>query len=469
MLTDSYKSSHWKQYPPGTNYVYSYLESRGGKFDETVFFGLQYFLKEYLQGVVVTEELVREAEVFVNQHIGPGVFNTEGWMKIVENGGKLPLKIQALPEGIVVPTKTPLITVENTDPEFFWLVNYMETLLLQVWYPITVATISRECKKLLSKNLKETSNHPTLDSFNSSLNFKLHDFGFRGVSSVESAALGGAAHLVNFMGSDTIPGIQMLREYYHADMPGFSLSASEHSTVTSWGRENEGLAFENMLKQYPEGLVACVSDSYDIKEAVEVLWPRLKDQIMTRNGTLVIRPDSGHINMTLQVVLSSLWKHFGGTVTDDGYKVLDSHVRVIQGDGMNYESLNETLRYIRDIGFSTENVAFGMGGALLQKCDRDTQKFAFKCSAIQVGDEWRDVYKAPSELDENGNKKASFKKSKTGRFSVERTERGIETVQLPLNTGYYFSSTGLLNTVFENGNIVKEHTLEEIRRRANII
>src|SRR5712671_5665376 len=262
LQTDSYKFTHWKQYPPGTEYVYSYLESRGGMFPQTLFFGLQYYLLKYLCGSVVNEEDVIEARQFVDRHIGPGMFNFEGWMHIVRNlGGKLPVMIKAVPEGSSVSVQNVLMTIENTDPHCFWLTNYLETLLLKVWYPITVATLSHAIRKVILEKLHRSGDPSLID-------FKLHDFGYRGVSSEETAAIGGAAHLINFRGTDTVAGIVLLQDYYGAKtMPGFSIPASEHSTITAWGKEHELDAYRNMLQAYPTGLVACVSDSYNVYNA----------------------------------------------------------------------------------------------------------------------------------------------------------------------------------------------------------
>ncbi|HEY6162703.1 MAG TPA: nicotinamide phosphoribosyltransferase domain-containing protein, partial [Bacteroidia bacterium] len=198
LLTDSYKLSHYKQYPQGTSQIYSYFESRGGKFNEVVFFGLQYLLKSYLKGAVVTPEKVEEAEALYAKHFGsPSLFYKKGWEYILKkHGGKLPVRIKAVAEGTPVSVSNVMMTVENTDPKCFWLTNFLETLLVQVWYPCSVATQSREIKKVLLKYLEQTGDTSLVD-------FKLHDFGFRGVSSVESASIGGAAHLMNFMGTDT--------------------------------------------------------------------------------------------------------------------------------------------------------------------------------------------------------------------------------------------------------------------------
>lgn len=256
-LSDSYKVSHYKQYPPGTRRVYSYFESRTGSVHpQTTFFGLQYWLKQYLAGPVVTAEKIDRAEVLFNKHFGSKVFNRAGWEHILnKHGGYLPVEIKAAPEGTVVNSSNVLMTVENTDDESYWLTNYLETMLVQVWYPSTVATQSREMKKVITHYLTATGDPSLVD-------FKLHDFGFRGVTCPEQAAIGGAAHLINFRGTDTIPGVVMANAFYHEDMAGFSIPAAEHSTITSWGRDHEVEACRNMLEQYPTGLVATVSLSF---------------------------------------------------------------------------------------------------------------------------------------------------------------------------------------------------------------
>lgn len=245
LQTDSYKLTHFRQYPPKTEIVYSYLESRGGMFEETLFFGLQYLIKAYLEGQVFEKEDIYEARDFAKQHFGNDhCFNFDGWHRLYDkHQGRLPIRIRAVPEGTVVNTSNVLMTMENTDPEFPWLTNYLETLLLKVWYPTTVATLSRRIKQVIGRALERTGD-PGL------LNFKLHDFGYRGVSSEETAAIGGAAHLVNFMGTDTIAAIRLLQQFYNVkDMPAFSIPASEHSTITSWGKEHEVDAYRNMLEQ----------------------------------------------------------------------------------------------------------------------------------------------------------------------------------------------------------------------------
>src|SRR5262245_50213621 len=284
LQTDSYKFTHSKQYPPGTEFVYSYLESRGGMFGQTLFFGLQYYLKEYLSGPVVNEEDVAEAQGFVDQHLGPELFNSGGWTHIVRtHGGCLPVIIKAVEEGSIVDVRNVLMTIENTDPQCWWLPNYLETLLLKVWYPITVATLSRAIRLAFLAAL-ERSGDPSL------IDFKLHDFGYRGVSSEETAGIGAAAHLINFKGTDTVAGIRILQKYYDSNvMEGFSVPAAEHSTITAWGRDKELQAYDNMLTQFPQGTVAVVSDSYNVYEACEKLWGQvLREKVLGRAGTLVV-------------------------------------------------------------------------------------------------------------------------------------------------------------------------------------
>lgn len=477
LQSDSYKGTHWPQYPKGTTKVYSYLESRGGKFDNTLFYGLQIPLKKYLTGKQVTEEKIQTAKKFWDAHIGPGVFNETGWRHILEkHDGHLPLRIKAVPEGTEVKTKNVLMTVENTDPEVPWLTNYVETLLLQVWYPITVATLSREIKKVLVKYLKKTTDY-SKQEIKQIVSFMLHDFGYRGTSSYESAGIGGSAHLVNFFGTDTVAAIESIHEFYNTEnMVGFSIPASEHSTITSWGKENEVKAFENMLDSYPTGLVACVSDSFNIINACDELWgQKLHDKIINRNGRLVIRPDSGDPVQTLKKVFNILWKRFGGTVNKKGFKVLHPNIRVIQGDGVNYESIIDILDMMVEEGFSVENIAFGMGGALLQKVDRDTQKFAFKCSSIVIGGQEVDVRKNPIEINENGESVESFKKSKAGRLNLKKrlvemtVEEQTQYFEEHFTEEHSHDEEGdLMVTVFENGKMMKEWTFEEIRERADI-
>lgn len=454
LATDSYKVQHYGQYPPGTSSIYSYFESRvGGRYDEVTFFGLQYYLLKYLQGEVVTSAHIKEAQIVLDQHLGPDALNVAGWQHIVEqHGGRLPLRIKAVPEGTTVKSGNVLMTVENTCPDCFWLTNYMETMLTKVWYPTTVCSASRRQKSTILRWLMRTGDPSLID-------FKLHDFGYRGVSSEETAALGGAAHLVHFKGTDTIAGVQMARIYYTANpMPGVSIAATEHSTITSWGEERECEAYENLLNLHPTGLVACVSDSYDIFKACSEHWGRtLQEKVLARNGTLVVRPDSGYPPHIVPQVLNLLGHAFGYTTNEKGYKVLDPHVRVIQGDGVDEGSLEDVLMAVAEAGWSTDNVAFGSGGALLQKWNRDTHRFAFKASHTVQNGQGRDVFKQPTTDDS--------KASKRGRLALIKGPTGFSTVREDA-AGDFGGDT--LVDVFNNGLLQAYSNFETIRDRANL-
>jgi len=460
--TDSYKASHWLQYPPGTDATFFYVESRGGTYDRTLFFGLQAILKETL-AKPVTHADVDEARDLFAAHGEP--FNEAGWRYIVDHhAGLLPIRIRAVPEGTVVPTHNALMTIESTDPMAYWVPSYLETMLLRIWYPVTVATISWHAKQTIRQFLERTSDDPE-----GQLPFKLHDFGSRGVSSVESAAIGGAAHLVNFMGTDTVSALCLARAHYHEPMAGFSIPAAEHSTITSWGRENEVEAYRNMLRQFarPGAIVAVVSDSYDIFHAIREHWGRtLKDEVIRSGATVVIRPDSGDPVAVVHQCLELLDEAFGHTVNGKGFKVLN-HVRVIQGDGINPTSIRAILERVTSAGYATDNVAFGMGGALLQQLNRDTQKFALKCSAARVDGEWIDVYKDP--VTDKG------KQSKRGRMTLlQHREYGqFRTEPVPADAESLadvhkpMGFDDAMVTIWEDGKLVNDWTFAQVRARAN--
>lgn len=463
LLADAYKYSHHKLYLPGTTKIYSYLESRGGAFPETVFYGLQYFLKEYLEGQVFTAEDLDEAEELMQGVFGRNdVFKRTNFQYILDkHNGKLPVRIKAVAEGTVVPVHNVLMTIENTDPNCYWLTNFLETLLMQVWYPCTVATLSHEVRKIVERYFHETADADSKVA----IDYVLNDFGFRGVSSVESGALGGSAHLVNFLGSDTVYASHFIQKYYNAKkVYGASVPATEHSIMTLLGQAGEKKIMEHVLNAYPNGVVACVSDSYDIFNAVSDIWGgELKAQILQRNGTLVIRPDSGDPVKTLLKVFDLLFEKFGFTVNAKGYKVLPPQVRVIQGDGIDLQSIPLIYQSLKANGISAENIVLGMGGALLQKVNRDTQKFALKCSYAEVNGEWMNVRKQPVEMNEEGEIVKSFKTSKAGKLKLVRIGDHLQTTDIYSN-GY----DDLLQTVFEDGVITKQHNFEEIRERAKV-
>lgn len=463
--TDSYKVAHWNMYPTGTEFVYSYFESRkGAKFDKTTFFGLQYALKKYLAGVVVTREKIEQAALLCKAHFGSdNYFNREGWEHILKvHGGKLPVRIKAVPEGTPVTVNNVMMTVENTDPKTPWLTNYIESLLTHVWYPSTVASLSRSTKEMMAAFLDRTSDNPA------AVNFMLHDFGYRGATTDEAAGIGGAGHLINFLGTDTVPAMEFAADYYGADYDGlaYSVAATEHSIMTARGPGGEGEILDSLLLKYPKGILATVADSYDIYNYVEnLVCKRFKKQILDRDGVLVVRPDSitplhpTPESETLWIV-QTIANNLGYTVNSKGFMVLNPKVRVLWGDGIDKDGIEKILSTLEKNGFSAENMVFGMGGGLLQKVNRDTQRFAFKSSAQCRYGIWHDIYKLPKDLS---------KASKRGRLALVRNEAGEYYTTSQHDVTYNGGNIGdVLQTVFENGDIVKEYTFNEVRENAKL-
>jgi nicotinamide phosphoribosyltransferase len=448
--TDSYKPSMFKQYPPGTETVYSYIESRGGEFDRVVHAGLQPFL-DYLTQPVTVEDVQAAAKLW-EVHGEP--FPYEGWMYIAtELKGKIPVRIRSMAEGLVIPTRNVLVTIENTDTRVPWITTWIETAMLRaVWYMSTVATTSWHIKQIISHYLEKTGDP-------SGLPFKLHDFGARGVSSQESAAIGGMGHLINFMGTDTFGAIMFAMDHYGADISevGFSIPASEHSTITSWTRDGESDAYMNMIKQFAgEGKIfACVMDSYDILAATETISTgEHLAALKARGGLMVLRPDSDDPVVIIPKMLRILEKNVGSTVNDKGYRVLNNF-RIIWGDGINRQTIDTILRTACGVmGYSADNFAFGMGGALLQKHDRDSQQYAMKCSAIRANGQWHEVYKQPAGI--------ISKVSKKGRVTTYKNDSG------EYYTGIVGGERDELHTVFINGEVEKRYSLAEVRANSNL-
>lgn len=459
--TDSYKFSHFQQYPKNVEFISSYIESRGideNQFmippdAEVVMFGLQVFIKKYLS-TPVTMEMVDYAQKRVASHGEP--FNYEGWKSIVENfKGVLPIEIKAVPEGTPMKPKNVMVQVKNTVAGYEWLVSLIEMMLLRdIWYMSTVATVSREAKKVIYKFLEKTSDYP-----DDIISTRLHDFGGRGVSSGESAEHGGLAHLVNFIGTDTFEAVIAAEDYYNTENAGFSIPASEHSTMTINGRDGELGQMELFLDTFGGKFpfIACVSDSYDIYNAVTNYWGgALKEKVEKSGSTLVIRPDSGDPVETPIWCVKELGRIFGYTTNNKGFKVLNNCVRVIQGDGINPVSIEKILVGLKVAGYSAENIAFGMGGALLQKVNRDTLKFAMKASAQYSDGKWHDVFKQP--VDE------PFKISKKGSLALVKEDGEYKTIR----EDELGSRLDLLKTVWINGAHLIEYTLDEVRENAKL-
>jgi len=371
---------------------------------------------------------------------------------INEYDGYIPVIIRAVPEGTVVPIGNALVTVENVDPKCYWVTSYIETALLRaVWYPTTVATNSWTSKQIIKHYMETTADKEAM----AGLAFKLHDFGARGVSSFESAGIGGAAHLVNFMGSDTITGALYIMRYYGGEMPSFSVPAGEHSSITTWEKERETDAYRNMLKQF-EGypIISVVSDSYDIYNAVEHIWGgELKDEVIKCGSMLVIRPDSGNPAEVVTKIALLLDKTFGSTINSKGFKMLNN-VRILQGDGITTDSIEEILNTLYNEGFSADNAVFGQGGALLQQVNRDTSQFAMKTSAALIDGKWVDVFKDPV-----GD---TSKRSKKGRLSLYQDADGnFRTATEVPDIGF----KDIMVDVYETGLLRKTWTFDEVRAR----
>ncbi len=455
LLTDSYKVTHHYFYPKGTEKIYSYLESRvGAEFNKTIFYGLQYILKKYLEGQIVTQEKIDEADNLIANHIGPDIFNSDGWQYILdEHDGHLPIEIKAVAEGTPVDVGNALMTVENTDDKSYWLPNYLEPLLLQVWYPSTVATLSAEVRKLCNFYLEVTG------SVKDNLDFMLHDFGYRGATSTESSMLSGSAHLLSFSGTDTIAALTIPENYYNdSNLCGFSVQATEHSVMTSLGPEGEISQILNVIDNAKDGVLSLVIDSYNYRNFLEESGKsgtELNEAILNfldgEDNKVVFRPDSGEPVSTTIDCLNLLSEGFGSHLTDKGYKVFDLNIGLLWGDGLNYQKIRDILFAMKSAGWAAQNIIFGMGGGLHTAVNRDTQRNAFKCSAQLRDGVWHDIFKNPLD---------SSKKSKTGRFKLIRENNSFRTVPIDSEGEDY------LQTVFKDGELLIDDTFADIKQRA---
>lgn len=455
LLTDSYKITHHYFYPKGTKKIYSYLESRvGAEFNKTIFYGLQYIIKKYLKGKVVSQEKIDEADNLMQTHLGEGIFNREGWQYILDEfDGMLPIEIKAVPEGTPVDVGNVLMTVENTDDKCYWLVNYLESLLLQVWYPSTIATLSAEVRKLANFYLDVTG------SDKSNLDFMLHDFGYRGATSTESSMLCGSAHLLSFSGTDTIPALTIPENYYNdSEVYGFSVQATEHSVMTSLGQDGEIQQALNVIENAKNGILSMVIDSYDYRNFLiqtSTEGSELNDAILKflsiDGNKVVFRPDSGEPVSTTIDCLNILESGFGSYDTESGYKVFDANIGLLWGDGLNYHKIRDILFAMKSNGWAAENIIFGMGGGLHSSVNRDTQRNAFKCSAQLRDGQWFDIFKNPLD---------SSKKSKTGRFKLIEDDGSFKTISID------DEGDDILRTVFKDGKLLVDEKYCDVKLRA---
>jgi nicotinamide phosphoribosyltransferase len=452
--TDSYKLSHHLQYPPEVRAVTAYVEARGvSSRPEVVFFGLQMLLKDMLQRPITRHD-IQEAEEVAELHGLP--FNREGWLRILSRfGGYMPVRIEALPEGTVVRRGVPVAQITSTDPETAWITAYLDTAILRaIWYPSSVASNARRIRDLLLPAYEQTT-----DPDKVAIETRVHDFGARSATSAEQAALGGAAHLLFFERTDTLGALLHARRYYGERMAGFSIPASEHATMTAWGPAREAEAFRTMLTRFaPYGAVSVVSDSYDIAQAVSETWGKtLHADVVNSGSMLIVRPDSGDPIDTPVQVMAQLAYAFGTTLNSKGYKVINNRVRVLQGDGVSPQDMTKILGRMEGFGFSADNIYFGVGSHLMQKVTRDSYSFAMKANAwADETGRWHDMAKRPATMQEKG--------SKAGRQAVVEELAELAACRLD-EIG---NRRNHLVPVYEDGNLLQEWTLPDIRERARI-
>lgn len=450
LSTDVYKMGHMEQFCPGTTKVYSYLMARNSRqFNEVMWFGLKYYLQEYLLAEITSQDV---RDFFKYREKILGIEPSKEVREKVVNLHKLgywPLEIKALPEGLTYPLRVPLMTITNTLPEFYWCVGFVESLLLKTWYPSVVATHSHEYRKIVEQYYAETCS-PGLMFLR---DFAVHDFGYRGDSSEESSGLSGAAHLLNFKGSDTVLAYPFVEKYYpELKLEMFSVAASEHSVMCSFGRENEFQAYEHMLDTYPSGIVSIVSDTYDIYNVVGNFAGKLKERILSRNGKVVFRPDSGDPikvicgdpdaqegSMQWLGCLRILDNIFGSTVNEKGYRDLNPKVGLIYGDGMYLERYKNMLEAMKQMGYAASNLVIGVGG-ILRNHTRDDLGFAIKATYVEVNGEPREIMKDPIT--------DHAKKSHMGLLCVDENHSVLE------HCSNEQEALGLLKTVFKNGKLI---------------
>lgn len=472
--TDLYKLSHAPQYPDNSDIMVSYLEARGGKRDKVLNHGAEMIAQEYLLQRLTQQQannMIQWANTVMN---GNMVDNLKIALDAVVNelGGRMPIKIRNVKEGALVPINNVLLTIENTiaDRRFFSLVSYFETKLVRVWSPTTVATTSYYVRQDILKSLEQSCDDPM-----AVINFMFVDFGSRGVGGMEVAAFAGSGHLISFMATDTSVAIMAIEMAHDMVAAGFSIPASEHSSTTTHGPDGEAQLITQMFDAYakPGAMFATVIDSYNAINFVRKFGPMFKERLIASGAKWLFRPDSGNaITMPVQIV-KELEKVFGCTVNKKGYKVLNN-VGVIQGDGIEPADITEIHALCMAEGYSAENIAAGMGGGLLQKNNRDTHKFALKCSAVRTGNKWIDVYKDPSVYDEDFNKLdvKSFKSSKKGRQELMYNPTTDEYKTVRWEESMLMSDQGwevALETIYENGYMMRRTPFEEIRRNAGTI
>ena len=479
LLTDGYKVDHRRQYPNGTTLVYSNWTPRKSRIEgieEVVFFGLQYFIKKYILEDFETyffkqpkEKVVSEYRRRINHYLGENQVGTKH-IEDLHDLGYIPMVIKALPEGVSVPVRVPMFTMYNTLPEFFWLTNYFETLLSAViWMPCTSASIAKQYRKILDKYADETSSTPDF------VDWQGHDFSMRGMAGIEAATCSASGHLLSFTGTDTIPAIDFLEKYYNAnaetELIGGSVSATEHSVMCMGTLDDELGTFKRLICEvYPKGIVSIVSDTWDLWKVLTDYLPKLKNEIVNREGKVVIRPDSGNPvdiicgtpngkNENEQKgVIELLWETFGGQINDKGYKELIPQIGAIYGDSITIDRATQICERLKAKGFASTNVVLGIGSYTYQYNTRDTFGFAMKATYGEVESEGREIFKDP--ITDDGTKKSA-----KGLMKIV-LEDG--TYKLIDQVDWAEEKQGELKEILRDGKLLIDHRLAEIRGRVRL-
>lgn len=478
LYTDGYKVDHRRQYPDNTTLVYSNWTPRKSRIEgvnEVVFFGLQYFIKKYViqefnQNFFQQpkEQILENYANRINNYLGENKVGVEH-IGALHDLGFLPIVIKALPEGVSVPIRVPMFTMYNTLPEFFWLTNYFETLLsTTIWMPCNSATIAKQYRKILDAYAKETSSIPEF------VDWQGHDFSMRGMAGLEAAVLSASGHLLSFTGTDTIPAIDFLEEYYNAnaneELVGGSVAATEHSVMCMGTNSGEEETFKRLITEvYPNGIVSIVSDTWDLWKVLTEYLPNLKEEVLSRDGKVVIRPDSGdpvdiicgNPNGTTEVekkgVIQLLWEVFGGEINEKGYKELDPHIGAIYGDSITIERATQICERLKQNGFASTNVVLGIGSFTYQYNTRDTFGFAMKATYGEVNGEGRAIYKDP--ITDDGTKKSA-----KGLLKIIKEEGKYQLID---QVSWAEEQEGELREVFRDGTLLIDDSLSEIRKRVN--
>jgi nicotinamide phosphoribosyltransferase len=476
LLTDGYKVDHRRQYPDNTTLVYSNWTPRKSRIegiDEVVFFGLQYFIKKYIieefQNNFFSkskEEVTSAYARRINSYLGENLVGIDH-IADLHDLGYIPMVFKALPEGVSVPIKVPMFTMYNTRPDFFWLTNYFETILsTTVWLPCNSATIAKEYRKILDDYAEETSSVPEF------VDWQGHDFSMRGMAGLEAALISGSGHLLSFTGTDTIPAIDFLERYYNAnpeeELIGGSVAATEHSVMSMGTDSGEEETFKRLItKVYPKGIVSVVSDTWDLWKVLTEYVPNLKQEILNRDGKLVIRPDSGDPvkiicgdpdSMDINVrkgVVQLLWDTFGGSTNDKGYKELIANVGAIYGDSITLDRARQICERLKQNGFASTNVVLGVGSFTYQYNTRDTFGFAMKATYGEVSGKGRDIYKDP--ITDDGTKKSA-----RGLIKIIKDNGKYKLID---KVSWEEEKKGELREIFRDGKLLIDEKLSDIRKR----